>query len=136
MTHVENKKNLVFVDCEGHGVAPTFNDDDGFEFGAVCFGTGNSFHGIGGTKETFEKFYVWLAENVEKGRPVFVSDNVAYDWQFINYYFHKYLGGNPFGHSGRRISDFYAGVVKDWHNTQEWKKWRITNHDHNPVHNE
>lgn len=29
--------NLIFVDCEGHGPAPTFNDDALFEFGAVKY---------------------------------------------------------------------------------------------------
>ena len=37
------------------------------------------------------------------------------------------------GHSARRISDFYAGLVGDFHDSQSWKKWRITPHDHNPV---
>ena len=30
-------KNLIFVDCEGHGPAPTLNDAIGFEFGAVAY---------------------------------------------------------------------------------------------------
>src|SRR6516164_221024 len=37
-------------------------------------------------KAVMESFAAWLASHV-KGRPVFVSDNVAFDWQFINYYF-------------------------------------------------
>ena len=40
---------------------------------------------------------------------MFVSDNPAYDFQWINFYFWRYFGMNPFGHSGRRIADFYAG---------------------------
>jgi hypothetical protein len=59
-----------------------------------------------------EAFATWLQEHT-KGRPVFVSDNVAFDWQFINYYFHRFCGRNPFGFSGRRIGDLYAGLVKD-----------------------
>ncbi len=73
-----------------------------------------------------------LAEHT-KGRPVFVSDNVAFDWQFINYYFHRYLGRNPFGFSGRRIGDLYAGLVRDASKATEWKKYRVTVHTHNPV---
>ena len=49
-------------------------------------------------------FADWLYQN-SKGQPVFVSDNLAFDWQFINYYFHRFLGRNPFGFSGRRIGD-------------------------------
>ncbi|GAL84302.1 hypothetical protein Anae109_0222 [Sporocytophaga myxococcoides] len=37
------------------------------------------------------EFELWLKENV-KGKPVFLSDNLAFDWQWINYYFHYYLG--------------------------------------------
>lgn len=124
--------SLIFVDCEGHGPAPTFNDDKLFEFGAVDFKSKQSFHGRGGTKETFEKFNKWL--NQFKGRIIFISDNPAYDWQFINYYFHKFLGHNPFGHSARRISDFYAGIKGNFFDSQRWKHWRVTPHDHNPVH--
>lgn len=129
-------KNLIFVDCEGHGAAPAdLHDPVGFEFGAVHYPSRATFHGIGATKKTFEKFEEWLNEVNTKGlRPLFVSDNPAYDWQFINYYFHKFLGHNPFGHSARRISDFYAGLMGDFSNTQKWKKLRITEHDHNPVH--
>ena len=128
----ENNRTLIFVDCEGHGVAPTLNDPNGFEFGAVEYVSQQSFHGVGATKETFERFRDWL--NKFDGRLVFVSDNPAYDWQFVNYYFHLFLGDNPFGHSARRISDFYAGLKKDFLDTQSWKAWRVTKHDHNPVH--
>lgn len=126
--------NLIFVDCEGHGVAPTLNDALLFEFGAVAFKDSSSFHGKGATKDTFESFDKWLGERSFDRRPVFVSDNPAYDWQFINYYFHLFLGKNPFGWSARRISDFYAGLVGDFSKTQKWKQLRITEHDHHPVH--
>jgi len=79
-----------------------------------------------------EKFARWL-EAQSKGRPVFVSDNLAFDWQFINYYFHRFLGRNPFGFSGRRIGDLYAGLVKDAYKATEWKMHRVTPHTHNPV---
>ena len=79
-----------------------------------------------------EAFAGWLEER-PRGRPVFVSDNLAFDWQFINYYFHRYLGRNPFGFSGRRIGDLYAGLVKDARKASEWKKLRVTPHTHNPV---
>jgi hypothetical protein len=82
--------------------------------------------------EVFRAFETWIL-SVTDGRPVFVSDNPAYDFQWINYGFHHALGRNPFGHSGRRISDFYAGLTGRWENTQAWKKFRKTPHDHNPV---
>src|SRR5213078_1639511 len=60
-------------------------------------------------KAVMESFAAWL-EQQTGGRPILVSDNVAYDWQFINSYFHRFLGHNPFGFSGRRIDDLYAGL--------------------------
>ena len=39
---------------------------------------------------------------------------------------------NPFGHSGRRIGDFWAGLTGTGA-TQGWKRLRKTAHDHNPV---
>ena len=77
-----------------------------------------------------ERFAAWI-EEVSKGRPVFCSDNLAFDWQFINYYFHAYLGRNPFGWSGRRIGDLYCGMMKDGYAT--WKHLRRSAHDHDPV---
>jgi hypothetical protein len=35
---------------------------------------------------------------------------------------------------GRRIADFYAGLVGDFRSTQRWKRLRRTKHDHHPVH--
>lgn len=77
-------------------------------------------------------FYSWL-KKISKSRPIFISDNPAFDWQWINYYFHCFLGENPFGFSARRIGDFAAGLSKNYSNTNEWKKLRRTTHTHNPV---
>ena len=79
------------------------------------------------------RFRDWITTN-SSGRPVFISDNLAYDWQWINWYFHTYLGENPFGHSGRRIGDLYCGMKMNTGLNSEWKrKFRKTKHDHNPV---
>jgi DNA polymerase III epsilon subunit-like protein len=77
-----------------------------------------------------EAFELWVLEQ-SKGKPVFCSDNLAFDWQFINYYFHVTLGRNPFGWSGRRIGDLYCGMVKDGY--ASWKHLRRTASDHDPV---
>lgn len=81
-------------------------------------------------KEVMEQFYLWIKAN-SVGHPIFISDNPAFDWQWINYYFHTYLGKNPFGFSARRIGDLYCGLVKD--TRAPWKHLRKTVHDHNPV---
>jgi DNA polymerase III epsilon subunit-like protein len=62
--------------------------------------------GFDDPKTVMESFAVWLEQHAT-GRAVFVSDNVAFDWQFINYYFHRFLGRSPFGFSGRRIGDLH-----------------------------
>lgn len=83
--------------------------------------------------ETFLAFEKWVKE-VSQGSPVLISDNNGFDWQFINDYFHFYLGRNPFGHSCRRIGDLYCGLVKHAGKNRDWKrKYRKTKHDHNPV---
>jgi hypothetical protein len=80
--------------------------------------------------EVMKEFAEWISENA-KSRPVFVSDNNGFDWQWINYYFHVYYGSNPFGWTSRRISDLFCGMKMDTY--AKWKHLRKTVHDHNPV---
>lgn len=77
-----------------------------------------------------DQFDKWIKEN-SKGHPIFISDNPCFDWQYINWYFHTYTNKNPFGFSGRRIGDMYAGLVKDVFT--KWKHLRKTSHTHHPV---
>lgn len=74
----------------------------------------------------------FVIENT-KGRAVCIGDNPAGDWQFLNYYFHRFCGENPFGNSARRIGDFYAGLRGDFKTSIEWKKLRTTPHNHDPL---
>lgn len=84
-------------------------------------------------KAVMEQFADWLADH-SKSRPIFISDNPAFDWQWINWYFHTYLEKNPFGFSARRIGDLYCGMKMDAGVNNEWKKaLRKTRHDHNPL---
>lgn len=75
----------------------------------------------------------WLDATVKGKRPIFWSDNPAFDWQFWNFYCCKYLGENPAGFSARRIGDLDAGRRGDPLNTSAFKKRRETAHTHNPV---
>lgn len=55
-------------------------------------------------------FASWVRRVVRDGaRPVFVGFNAPFDWMFVNDYFHRYLGYNPFGHNALDIKAFYAG---------------------------
>jgi DNA polymerase III epsilon subunit-like protein len=81
---------------------------------------------------TMREFEAWL-RSLKRERLTFVSDNPAFDWQFINYYCHRYLGRNPFGYSARRIGDLWSGFQRDASKASEWKKFRKTKHTHCPV---
>jgi hypothetical protein len=127
----------VFVDCEapfGKG-SPAVADMT--EFGAVINKT-TTFHGdigmfLADQRGTMQMFSSWLKRECKDGPPIFWSDNPAFDWQWINFYFWKYGIDNPFGFSARRIGDYYAGLVGDVRKGSDWKKMRITPHTHNPV---
>lgn len=54
----------------------------------------------------------WLEDNLPRGtQPLFVGFNAAFDWMFVNDYFHRYLGHNPFGHAALDIKSFYMGLT-------------------------
>jgi DNA polymerase III epsilon subunit-like protein len=80
--------------------------------------------------EVMENFSKWIAAHC-KNRPIFISDNNGFDWQFINYYFHRFVKKNPFGHSSTNIGSLYKGLVKD--TSKNFKHLRKTTHTHNPV---
>ena len=57
------------------------------------------------------RFDEWVNEVTPDGyRPIFVAFNAPFDWMFINDYFHRYLGRNPFGHTALDIKAFYMGL--------------------------
>jgi DNA polymerase III epsilon subunit-like protein len=58
-------------------------------------------------------FETWIDETTPaKSRPVFVALNAAFDWMFVNDYFHRYLGRNPFGHFALDIKALYMGLKR------------------------
>jgi len=63
-------------------------------------------------KLVMEQFRDWLLSNCEN-RILFVSDNNGFDWQFMNWYFHHFIGANPFGHSSTNLGSLYKGMQKD-----------------------
>lgn len=142
----------IFIDCEARGTSPV--NGTLTEFGAVYYDTRDTFHGrlfdatpdpvnpavsivgaqVATDQEVARDFTAWLRKHLGNRPPVLISDNPAYDFMWIAGMFDRAGLDNPFGHSGRRISDFWAGLNQDWRNTQGWKRLRRTTHDHNPVH--
>lgn len=146
---------LVFVDVEARGASPV--NGTMTEFGAVIYDPNGkhhkkTFHGrlYEGTPDTDNpavpvvgkrinsdvsvvvEFMEWLYE-VSPGQCTMVSDNPAYDFMWMAGLFDATHFVNPFGHSARRISDFWAGLNTKWGETQSWKEFRVTKHTHNPV---
>lgn len=98
---------------------------------AISGFTREQHNGFDDPKDVFEDFAEWIAKDSHNGRPTLISDNPAYDFAWINYYFHYYLGKNPFGFSARRIGDLYSGMKLD--GRANWRHLRRTKHDHKPV---
>ena len=68
--------------------------------------------GFDDPRTTMENFARWLKQNTG-GQAIFISDNNGFDWQFVNWYFWHFTGGNPFGHSSTNLGSLYKGMVKD-----------------------
>lgn len=83
--------------------------------------------------DTMNDFNNWIkAEVIDKGqRPMFLSDNNGFDWQFVNYYFWRFGENNPFGHSSTNLGSLYKGMVKD--TKKNFKHLRKTKHTHDPL---
>lgn len=97
---------------------------------AVSGHTREETYSFNDPKSTMDEFTIWLDQNC-KGRPIFVSDNNGFDWCFMNYYFHKYTGKNPFGYSSMNLGSIYKGCEKNFF--KNFKHLRKTKHTHHPV---
>lgn len=83
-----------------------------------------------GPVEVMTDFKNWI-EKVCADRPLFISDNNGFDWMFICWYFHHFIGVNPFGHSSQNLGSLYKGMEKD--TFKNFKHLRKTKHTHHPV---
>lgn len=81
-------------------------------------------------KAVMESFRDWIKAEC-KSRAMFISDNNGFDWQFINWYAHHFLGNNPFGFSSTNLGSLYKGLVKS--TSLNFKHLRKTKHTHHPV---
>lgn len=55
------------------------------------------------------RFAEWAEALAEGARLVFVGFNAAFDWSFVNWYFHEFVGNNPFGFAPLDIKAYYMG---------------------------
>ncbi len=60
--------------------------------------------------EVMQSFQSWVVEQSLAATPVFVGFNAPFDWSFVNWYFHKFVGGNPFGVAALDIKAYYMGM--------------------------
>ena len=57
-------------------------------------------------------FAAWIEQTAPKdSTPVLVGLNAPFDWSFINYYFIKFVGTNPFGFAALDIKALYMGAT-------------------------
>ncbi len=88
-------------------------------------------------RDALVKFTDWLIAVVPPGsHPLFVAFNAPFDWSFVNEYFIRYLGQNPFGHSAIDIKAVYMGLSgKPWRETSGDFLHRLYNNAKDLSHN-
>ena len=82
-------------------------------------------------KEGMQFFKEWLTEIANGDRAQMVADNAGFDWSFVNWYFHNFLGANPLGFSCLSLTSLYKGVKMDMR--ASFKHLRRTRHTHNAL---
>ncbi len=60
--------------------------------------------------EAMSSFQNWVQRVTDNQRAVFVGFNASFDWSFVNWYFHVFLGKNPFGIGALDIKSYYMGL--------------------------
>jgi hypothetical protein len=58
------------------------------------------------------RFHDWITAISEGRTPVFVGFNAGFDWAFVNWYFHTYLGENPLRLQCARHQGILYGAVR------------------------
>jgi len=56
------------------------------------------------------RFRDWLRTVCSGATPIFIGFNAGFDWSFVNWYFHRFLGENPFGLAPVDIKSYYMGL--------------------------
>lgn len=75
------------------------------------------------------EFGKWVADQLPPGaKPVFVGLNAPFDWSFVNYYFHRFAKGNPFGFTALDIKALYMGATGcSWMETKSSEISKVVN---------
>jgi DNA polymerase III alpha subunit (gram-positive type) len=76
-------------------------------------------NGLPATK-AMSNFAGWVNEFKQDGfTPLFVAFNAPFDWMFVNDYFHRFYGHNPFGHTSLDMKALYMGLHRvPWERTR------------------
>jgi ribonuclease T len=61
-------------------------------------------------RQAMKRLARWVLGVTKGGTPIFVGFNATFDWAFVNWYFHTYLGRNPFGFGGLDIKSYFMGA--------------------------
>lgn len=87
--------------------------------------------------EAMQKLADWLTTALQPGqKAIFVGLNAPFDWSFINYYFHKYLGTNPFGFTAIDMKAYFMGRFRcNWGETKSSRMSAILQPTTSPNHN-
>jgi DNA polymerase III epsilon subunit-like protein len=87
-------------------------------------------------RAVMESLRGWVLEAAAGRKPVFVGFNAGFDWSFVNWYFHKYLGENPFGFGALDIKAYYMGLSGcRWGETTSSRLPREFQPEEPPTHN-
>jgi len=88
-------------------------------------------------REALTQFSNWIYGVLPENRKaVFTAFNAPFDWMFVNHYFYKYVGINPFGHKALDIKAYYMGVYGvSWSDTSHNKiSAKLTHNQELPHH--
>lgn len=104
---VEDTNNQFYVELKP--ISLNFND-------AAIFISGLNLKALTTSGEeprvAMEKFEDWLKQIQN---PIMIGYSTTFDWMFICYYFHHFLGRNPLGHSAIDMKALYMGAMNcDW----------------------
>lgn len=86
--------------------------------------------------EAMRDFAVWTKQIAKGRKPIFVGYNAGFDWSFVNYYFIRFAGDNPYGVSSLDIKSVWLGMSgSSWSGTSKTHIKRMLGIDAKHTHN-